>query len=682
MSLIKKIFIPLVLLNLISIIFFYNAYLYYSKNLPNIHEIINYKPKTITKIYDKNNKLIGLFFDEKREFRNFNKIPPTLINAFISAEDKNFFRHRGYDLFGYFKAIISFLRDGKLRGASTITQQITKGFLLSGERTFERKIKEFILALRLEKALSKNEILELYLNEVYLGENSYGVVAASNTYFAKDLIELTPGEAAFLASLPKSPNQYNPKVNITNAVNRRNFVLREMFQNRYINEETFKNELKKELITNLSNNYIDKNNYKLLEGFLADEIRLDLDYLFNSDLLSTGDVTINTSLDLVLQTKSNRILNDELINLDKKNNYIKPPIKSLDILNFDIKNLKEIFQNFEYQKIIKSWDLGVIAKIENNNFYLKTKNFKNLFKLHFPYSIIPTFSIGDVVYYSIEKNSGRFIYQQVPNFDGGVLILDRDTNKILALNGGFSYFTTGLNIVTEKKQDLKKALFPFLNFLTLDQRILLNSNEDTQFNLNLQKKFKNEINSNKYYEDSNLITLNKKNINELSLNLISNIKDANLMINNEKEIIFNSEISLFNLMYYYRILLSKNFPSNIRVIEKVYTSEKEIYSFQDVNQISNKSNKIIEKNLLKKNEIVKFLNLQSFIIENFETKSNKKNFHGWNFFDEKNGYTLFIGFNNKKIIGCYINQINLNKKYDNSNNLIYNSCVNVVKKLF
>ena len=110
-----------------------------AKNLPNIHEIINYKPKTITKIYDKNNKLIGLFFDEKREFRNINKIPPILINAFVSAEDKNFFNHHGYDPFGYFKAILSFLKDGKLRGASTITQQITKGFLLSGERTFERK---------------------------------------------------------------------------------------------------------------------------------------------------------------------------------------------------------------------------------------------------------------------------------------------------------------------------------------------------------------------------------------------------------------------------------------------------------------------------------------------------------------------------------------------------------------
>ena len=117
-------------------------------------------------------------------------------------------------------------------------------------------------------------------------------------------------------------------------------------------------------------------------------------------------------------------------------------------LNFDINNWKEILQNYDNQKIISSWDLGIIAKIDNSNFYIKTKRSKKLFKLHFPYTIQPTFSVGDIVYFKIEKNSGKFIYQQVPNFDGGVLILERDTNKILALDGGFSYFSTSLNMVT------------------------------------------------------------------------------------------------------------------------------------------------------------------------------------------------------------------------------------------
>ena len=226
MIILKKILIPLILFILIFFSLFAYTFIFYSKNLPNIEEITKYQPKTITKIYDRNDFLQGLFFDEKREYRKINKIPLMIRNAFISAEDKNFFKHNGYDPIGYLKAIISFIKEGKLRGASTITQQITKGFLLSGERTFERKIKELILALRLEDALPKNKILEIYLNEVYLGENSYGVVAASKTYFSKELDELTPGEAAFLAALPKSPKQYNPKVNIFNAVNRRNFVLK------------------------------------------------------------------------------------------------------------------------------------------------------------------------------------------------------------------------------------------------------------------------------------------------------------------------------------------------------------------------------------------------------------------------------------------------------------------------
>ena len=682
MSSLTKIFIPLILLNFLVITFFYYAYIFYSKNLPDIHEITNYEPKTLTKIYDKNDKLIGLFFDEKREFININKIPPTIINAFLSAEDKNFFKHRGYDLSGYFKAIISFLKDGNLRGASTITQQLTKGFLLSGERTFERKIKEFILALRLENALSKNEILELYLNEVYLGENSYGVLAASNTYFAKDLYELTPGEAAFLASLPKSPDNYNPKFNITNAVNRRNFVLKEMFQNKFIDKKILKNELNKELVTNSDNNFNDKNNYRLLEGFLADQIRLDLNYLFDSNFLSRGNVIIKTSLDYDLQKVTSKILKNELKNLDKKNNLIQPPLKSINSLNFDINNWKEILQNYDNQKIISSWDLGIIAKIDNSNFYIKTKRSKKLFKLHFPYTIQPTFSVGDIVYFKIEKNSGKFIYQQVPNFDGGILILERDTNKILALDGGFSYFSTSLNMVTEKKQNLKKALYPFLNFLILDPSVFSNSSEDLQFNLNRLEELGKKIYSNDTYKNRNLVIFNTKNINELGLNFISKIINTSLFINDSNEILINSEMSLFDLMSFYKILLSKNYSTKTRLIENVYKNEKEVNFIGDINQINHKSNEFIENTLFKNKEIVKFLKLQNFITKNFEKKSNNKIFYGWNIYDRENGFTLFIGFNNKKIIGCYINQINPIIYNNDSDSLINNSCINVVKKLF
>ena len=316
MILLKKLVIPLILFVLIFFAILGHTYFYYSKNLHNIEEITEYKPKTITKIYDRNDLLYGLFFDEKREYRNIDKIPLLIRNAFISAEDKNFFKHSGFDPIGYLKALISFIKEGKLRGASTITQQVTKGFLLSGERTFERKIKELILALRLEDALSKNKILEIYLNEVYLGENSYGVVAASKTYFSKDLDELTPGEAAFLAALPKSPKQYNPKVNIFNAVNRRNFVLKEMYQNGYLEKKIKDAEIKKDLIININNISNVQKNYKLLEGFIADEIRSDIQKLFGSGFLSRGGLSITTSINNSMQQKSNDLLIRELTNLD------------------------------------------------------------------------------------------------------------------------------------------------------------------------------------------------------------------------------------------------------------------------------------------------------------------------------------------------------------------------------
>ena len=312
MILLKKLVIPLILFVLIFFAILGYTFFYYSKNLPNIEEITEYKPKTITKIYDRNDLLYGLFFDEKREYRNIDKIPLLIRNAFISAEDKNFFKHSGFDPIGYLKALISFIKEGKLRGASTITQQVTKGFLLSGERTFERKIKELILALRLEDALSKNKILEIYLNEVYLGENSYGVVAASKTYFSKDLDELTPGEAAFLAALPKSPKQYNPKVNIFNAVNRRNFVLKEMYQNGYLEKKIKDAEIKKDLIININNISNVQKNYKLLEGFIADEIRSDIQKLFGSGFLSRGGLSITTSINNSMQQKSNDLLIKEL----------------------------------------------------------------------------------------------------------------------------------------------------------------------------------------------------------------------------------------------------------------------------------------------------------------------------------------------------------------------------------
>ena len=186
----------------------------YGRDLPNHEQLAQYTPPTISRIYSGEGRIVDEFAKERRLFSPIGDIPDLVKNAFISAEDKNFYLHRGYDPRGMIAAAVTAARGGRLRGASTITQQVMKNFLLSSDRSAERKIKELILASRLEKTLSKDQILELYLNEIFLGQNSFGVSAAAQTYFNKTLSELSPQEAAFLAALPKSPSKRHPVRNL------------------------------------------------------------------------------------------------------------------------------------------------------------------------------------------------------------------------------------------------------------------------------------------------------------------------------------------------------------------------------------------------------------------------------------------------------------------------------------
>ena len=211
----------------------------YGRDLPSHEALAQYKPPTISRIYSGEGEIIDEFARERRLFVPAEYIPELVKQAFISAEDKNFYTHAGYDPRGIavagFEAVRS--RGANVRGASTITQQVMKNFLLSGDRRAERKIKEIILASRLEETLDKERILELYLNEIFLGQNSYGVAAAAQTYFNKNLGELAPHEAAFLASLPKAPSDYHPVREKERLLARRNFVLKEMYENGYLKKE-------------------------------------------------------------------------------------------------------------------------------------------------------------------------------------------------------------------------------------------------------------------------------------------------------------------------------------------------------------------------------------------------------------------------------------------------------------
>ena len=210
---------------------------FFDEGMPSHETLLKYTPPTISRIYSIEGQIIDEYARERRLFVPHEEIPDMIKQAFISAEDKNFYNHNGYDPRGIASAAVDAARGGRLRGASTISQQVVKNFLLSSDRTIERKMKEIFLSVRLESVLEKDEILELYLNEIFLGQNSFGVAAAAQTYYNKTLDELSPGEAAYLASLPKRPGTLHPVRQYEEAVGRRNFVLREMKENGYISPE-------------------------------------------------------------------------------------------------------------------------------------------------------------------------------------------------------------------------------------------------------------------------------------------------------------------------------------------------------------------------------------------------------------------------------------------------------------
>jgi penicillin-binding protein 1A len=251
-SLFKNIFIVIVSLLLILLITILVILWTFSNNIPDYKFLKNYKPPVSSKVYSGNGDLVADFSKEKRIFVPFNAIPKNVINSFLSAEDKNFFSHPGVDAKGVLRASINNIKNvlssKRLEGASTITQQVAKNFLLTNEVSFNRKIKEAILAFRIERVLTKERILELYLNQIYLGSGAYGVAAASLEYFDKSIKELNFAEAALLAALPKAPSKYNPYRNIALAKFRRNLVLKNLFDNNFLDLKKYQELNKKPII--------------------------------------------------------------------------------------------------------------------------------------------------------------------------------------------------------------------------------------------------------------------------------------------------------------------------------------------------------------------------------------------------------------------------------------------------
>ncbi len=474
-------------------VFFYGLW-YFGKDLPDYKELSKYNPNVVTRIHAGNGALLAEYATQKRVFVPISVIPKKVINAFISAEDKDFYNHFGIDLRATLRALITNVKNigtnKRLIGASTITQQVAKNFLLSSEISYERKIKEAILAIRIERAFTKNEILELYLNEIYLGFKSYGVAAAALNYFDKSLDNLDLSEAAFLAALPKAPNNYNPKYKKKEAIVRRNWVLSQMSKNRFIQDETKEIESKKSINIRKSSG-IDEG----YAPYFAEEVRKIL--IKNEKIgskLYTNGYSVRTTLDPSIQIKAEEALIEGLEKLDKRQGW-RGPISNYDLLTSTNEELSKYLQDLQTQLPKKRY-AGIVIKVSKNfidvmlhkdekikvefknTSWLRPQTIKkddnNRLNIHLgaKYKNFEQFiSNGDIVIVreNQTKNLTYYSLSQIPEVNGAIVALDPNTGRVLAMSGGYNFQKSEFNRATQAKRQPGSAFKPFVYLAGLER---------------------------------------------------------------------------------------------------------------------------------------------------------------------------------------------------------------------
>ena len=462
---IKNIFILISSIGLLSIFSLLAILWAFSNNLPDYKYLKNYKAPVSSKVYSGDGELVKDFSTEKRIFVPYDAIPTKVINSFLSAEDKNFFSHPGVDAKGVMRAVVNnisnIISSKRLEGASTITQQVAKNFLLTNEVSLNRKVKEAILAFRIERALSKERILELYLNEIYLGEGSYGIASASLEYFDKPISDLNYDEAALLAALPKAPSRYNPYKNVKLAQFRRDLVLKNLLENSYINKKNY-NEF-------VSNKIILKKRKKVFSAdtkYYVEDIRKDVIDKLGYDNVYRQGLNINTPINLKFQKIATKSLREGLNNYDKRRGW-RGPLKNRK----NTKNWTKGLENLRLEKSI-NWDLAIIKKIHKFDIEIETeKKLKGTIKYEniswTKKEFNELLNIGDVVY--VENISDNiFALRQLPDVNGGIVVMDPFTGRVLALSGGFSFKKSEFNRATQAARQPGSAFKPFIYALALE----------------------------------------------------------------------------------------------------------------------------------------------------------------------------------------------------------------------
>ena len=478
-NLLKSIALGILLFSFTVFLVIFLALWYFSSDLPNYRFLENYKPPVSTKVYNNNGEISADFAIQKRTFISINTIPPFVINAFLSAEDKNFFEHAGIDARGIIRAIFKNIKNiaigQRLEGASTITQQVAKNFLLTSEVSFSRKIKEAILAFRIEKYLSKNRILELYLNEIFLGERSYGIASASMTYFDKSLKELSVSEAALLATLPKAQSLYNPYRSLSAAIKRKDWVLERMFENNFLNKNEYALAVKEEIV--LKKRKLDFYKESL---FFTEEVRRFLFDKYGEDTLYKRGLYVKTSLDNELQRIATNALRKNLELYDKRHGW-RGPVKN-------IKNTEEWKLNLNTIKFdeINNWKLALVKNVSSNYAEIETSENNKTVKLQLEdlkwarkfinsdtlgpiiSDVNQVLQINDLIWVEQSEDNKKWYLRQIPDVNGSVVILNPWNGRIYSMVGGYSFDLSQFNRSSQAMRQPGSALKPFVYASALD----------------------------------------------------------------------------------------------------------------------------------------------------------------------------------------------------------------------
>ena len=681
----RNIFILITSFILLSAISIISVLWTYSNDLPDYKFLKSYKPPVSSKVYSGNGDLVADFSQEKRVFVPFNSIPKNVINAFLSAEDKNFFKHPGVDAKGVIRAVINnisnILSSKRLEGASTITQQVAKNFLLTNEVSLNRKIKEAILAFRIERALSKERILELYLNQIYLGSGAYGVAAASLEYFDKSIKDLNYSEAALLAALPKAPSRYNPYRDPEIAKFRRNLVLKNLLDNNYLTSEWYEKLTKEEII-------LKKNKKIYLEDaqYFIEDVRKSVIETLSYDKVYKQGFNINTPIDLNLQTIATKSLRDGLIAYDKRKGWRGPLTNK--IYNSE---WKKDLEKYKLENSI-NWKLAIVKKINKFSAEIETEdNIEGVIeyqsiswtKKEFNKLLKP----GDIIYVKKLKEN-IFNLQQLPKVNGGIVVMDPFTGRVLALSGGFSFKQSEFNRATQAKRQPGSAFKPFVyalalenNFtptsLVLDAPLVLDQGDDL-------KMWKPENYGKKFYGPSTLRVGLEKSRNLMTVRIAQNLgvekivdfSKALKIYDNPEELLSislgSAETTLLKLTSAYSVFVNGGKLVEPILIDRIQDSEGNTIFNNDkrkcinCDQISYLTNDYPE---IKNNYTQIFSPETAFqmtsILEGVVQRGTAKklkdlnlNIAGKTGTTNKNTDTWFIGFTSNVLVGVYVGSDN------------------------